>query len=195
MLSLFKLCWDYRRNLPCKIKSVISGKILRTLHPHIFSTSPIVYGPHPKITGPGNIKFGKRCVLRSFRLVPHICALEGAVFEMGDNGYVNDGVNICASLSIKIGHSAKIGDMVYIYDTDFHSVSPDRSIKKKPITIGNNVWIGGNCTVLAGADIGDYAVIGAGSVVTGCIPANCVAAGTPARVMRTFDVPDGWERK
>ncbi|MBO6082618.1 MAG: sugar O-acetyltransferase, partial [Bacteroidales bacterium] len=54
----------------------------------------------------------------------------------------------------------------------------------KPVTIGNDVWIGGNVTILPGVTIGDNAVIGAGSVVTESIPANSLAVGTPARVIR-----------
>lgn len=54
----------------------------------------------------------------------------------------------------------------------------------KPVRIGNGVWIGGNVTILPGVTIGDNAVIGAGSVVTEDIPANTLAVGTPARVLR-----------
>lgn len=54
----------------------------------------------------------------------------------------------------------------------------------KPVTIGDDVWIGGNVTILPGVTIGDRAVIGAGAVVTGDIPADCVAAGVPARVIK-----------
>ena len=54
----------------------------------------------------------------------------------------------------------------------------------KPVRIGNDVWIGGNVTILPGVTIGDRAVIGAGSVVTEDIPADCVAVGVPARVVK-----------
>ena len=54
----------------------------------------------------------------------------------------------------------------------------------KPVTIGNDVWIGGNVTVLPGVTIGDRAVIGAGSVVTEDIPADSVAVGAPAKVVK-----------
>ena len=53
-----------------------------------------------------------------------------------------------------------------------------------PISIGNNVWIGGNTVILPGVTIGDNVVIGAGSVVTKNIPANMIAAGNPCRVIR-----------
>ncbi len=60
----------------------------------------------------------------------------------------------------------------------------------KPITIGNNVWIGAGSTVLAGVTIGDNSVIGAGSVVTKSIPANVVAVGVPCKVIREIKVED-----
>lgn len=53
-----------------------------------------------------------------------------------------------------------------------------------PVRIGRNVWVGARCTITAGASIGDHSVIGANSVVTGAIPAQCLAAGVPARVIR-----------
>ena len=53
-----------------------------------------------------------------------------------------------------------------------------------PVTIGNNVWIGGGCIILPGVTIGDNSVIGSGSVVTKSIPANVVAVGNPCRVIK-----------
>ena len=60
----------------------------------------------------------------------------------------------------------------------------------RPITVGNDVWFGGSCTVLPGVTIGDGCVIGAGSVVTRDIPANTVAAGNPCRVLRSISEAD-----
>lgn len=57
----------------------------------------------------------------------------------------------------------------------------------QPITIGNNVWIGGNSTVLMNVTIGDNCVIGAGSVVTKSIPANSIAVGNPCKVIKQID--------
>ena len=60
----------------------------------------------------------------------------------------------------------------------------------KPVKIGNNVWIGANCTVLAGVEIGDNSVIGAGSVVTKSIPKNVVAVGVPCKILREITNED-----
>ena len=58
---------------------------------------------------------------------------------------------------------------------------------KGPVMVGDNVWIGRCTTILSGVDIGDNCIIGANSVVTGDIPANCVAAGCPAKVIKRLD--------
>jgi maltose O-acetyltransferase len=74
--------------------------------------------------------------------------------------------------------------------TPTHPVEPqprrDRLEAAKPITIGDNVWLGGGAIVLPGVTIGDNTVIGAGAVVTKDIPANSVAVGNPARVVRVI---------
>lgn len=57
----------------------------------------------------------------------------------------------------------------------------------KPITIGDNVWLGSGAIVLAGVTIGENTVVGAGAVVTRDLPANVVAVGNPARVIRTIE--------
>jgi acetyltransferase-like isoleucine patch superfamily enzyme len=113
---------------------------------------------------------------------------------MGPGSFLNDGVNICAARSIRIGAHAKIGDMTYIYDTDFHQLSPDNPIRVMPVSIGDNVWIGAMSMILPGAVIGDHSVIGAGSIVTGAIPARSLAVGAPARVVRELNIPVGWLR-
>ena len=179
-----------------KIRSRVSGRLFLLVHSFgaSFASPPIIRGLWPDIVNEGSMIVGKKCVIRSFRLKPQISVLPNAVLEFGDNAFMNDGINICAAVSIKIGHSVKIGDMVYIYDTDFHAIAPDRAPRRRAIVIGDNVWIGSNSMILAGSQIGNHSVIAAGSVVTGPIPAKCVAAGSPARVISTFDAPDDWVR-
>ena len=87
---------------------------------------------------------------------------------------------------IIIGDGCWIAWDVNIIDTDFHSISinGDTGETVKTVRIGNRVWIGARALILKGVTIGDGAVIAAGSVVTGDIPAGCLAAGVPARVIR-----------
>jgi maltose O-acetyltransferase len=160
-----------------------------------FDSIPSISGLWPDIYNEGKILIGANCSFRSFRLPQHITVYKNASLEIGYNAFLNDGVNICATQSIRIGHHAKVGDMTYIYDTDFHEISPDAPIKHAPVYIGNNVWIGAKSIILPGAVIGDHSVIAAGSIVTGEIPAKSLAAGSPARVVKTLNVPDGWLRK
>ncbi|KRE47894.1 acyltransferase [Paenibacillus sp. Soil522] len=104
------------------------------------------------------------------------------------------GATIYARKSIIIGDNTMIGGNTKIIDNDFHPVDPEVRRKTpnnhmgiRPIEIGENVFIGCNCLILKGAKIGDNTVIGAGSVVSGEIPANCIAAGNPVRVVRYLD--------
>ena len=95
--------------------------------------------------------------------------------------------------NITIGDDVMLGPKVALYAVN-HPIDPEiRNYRQDfplPITIGNNVWIGGSTVVCPGATIGDNTVIGAGSVVTKDIPANVVAAGNPCRVIRPITQED-----
>lgn len=115
-----------------------------------------------------------------------------AIVEIGRNVGIS-GATIYARKSVKIGDNSKIGGNTKIMDNDFHPVDPvqrlecsNRNMGVKAIEIGDNVFIGCNCLILKGAQIGDNSTIGAGSVVTGYIPDNCIAAGNPAKVIKYF---------
>ena len=115
--------------------------------------------------------------------------------DYGENIHLGRNVEInmnCVFLDcnrITIGDYSGIGPGVHIYavyhDTDpERRLSPDSQLWKcltAPVTIGRNVWIGGNSVILPGVTIGDESTIGAGSVVTHDIPARCVAVGNPCR--------------
>ncbi|WP_227472022.1 sugar O-acetyltransferase [Parabacteroides bouchesdurhonensis] len=118
--------------------------------------------------------------------------------DYGENIHIGNNVEInmnCLFLDcnrITIGNNSGIGPGVHIY-TVTHPVNPTERLPENslfwksftaPVTIGNNVWIGGSSVILPGVTIGDNVTIGAGSVVTKSIPKNCVAVGNPCRVIR-----------
>jgi acetyltransferase-like isoleucine patch superfamily enzyme len=116
--------------------------------------------------------------------------LPGARLSIGDDCGLS-GTVICAAQSITIGRRCLFGADVMVVDTDFHPVAPvhDRRnallerAARAPVVVGDDVFIGARCIILKGVTIGAGAVVGAGSVVVSDIPANTVAAGSPARVL------------
>lgn len=107
---------------------------------------------------------------------------EGAELEIGDGCGFSGTVLACAD-RITLGHNVRCGANTLINDTDWHTDDP-RSGPDAPVTIGDNVWLGGNVTVLKGVNIGMGTLVGYGSLVTRSLPARVVAAGVPARVIR-----------
>lgn len=117
----------------------------------------------------------------------------GYNIEIGDNFFANFNFVVLDVGKVKIGSNVQIAPNVGLY-TAGHPVHPDSRNSGYEygidITIGDNVWLGGGVIVLPGVTIGDNAVIGAGSVVTKDIPANAIAAGNPAKVIRYITEED-----
>ncbi len=117
----------------------------------------------------------------------------GYNIEVGENFFANYNLTILDVGKVKIGANTQIAPNVSIY-TAGHPVHPEsRNTGYEygiPITIGDNVWIGGSVTILPGVTIGSNVVIGAGSVVTRDLPDNVIAAGNPCRVLRTITEED-----
>jgi len=114
----------------------------------------------------------------------------GVHLSIGARTFANFGLMALDVATITIGDDVQIGPNVQLL-TPTHPVEAglrrDKWEAAQPITIGDNVWLGGGVIVLAGVTIGDNTVVGAGAVVTRDLPANVVAVGNPARVIR--DVP------
>lgn len=113
--------------------------------------------------------------------------------EVGENFFANYNLTILDVGKVVIGDNAQIAPNVSIY-TAGHPMHPDSRNSGYeygiPITIGDNVWIGGNVVILPGVTIGNNVVIGAGSVVSADIPDNMVAVGNPCRIIREITDED-----
>lgn len=114
----------------------------------------------------------------------------GTNIQMGTGCFVNFGGMFFDVAPITIGDDVLFGPNVQLL-TPLHPIEPQVRREKweaaRPITIGDNVWIGGGAIVLPGVTIGENAIIGAGSVVTKDIPANAIAVGNPCRMMRIVE--------
>lgn len=108
---------------------------------------------------------------------------KNATLKLG-GGYINHNVNISVFDSVTIGDGCAIGENVVIRDSDNHSIIPEEHGHIAPISIGRHVWVGSNAMILKGVNIGDNAVVAAGSLVTKDVPANTLVAGVPAKVIK-----------
>ena len=117
----------------------------------------------------------------------------GYNIEVGENFFANYNLVILDVGKVKIGDNAQIAPNVAIY-TAGHPIHPDSRNSGYEygidITIGNNVWIGGNTCILPGVTIGNNVVIGGGSVVTKDLPDNVIAVGNPCRIVREITEDD-----
>lgn len=117
----------------------------------------------------------------------------GYNIRVGDYFYSNHGMIITDGAKVTFGNHVFVAPNC-CFTTAEHAIDPD--MRKhgieiaKPITVGNNVWIGAGAVILAGVEIGDNTVIGAGSVVTKSIPSGVVAVGVPCRVLREITEED-----
>lgn len=122
---------------------------------------------------------------------------EGRI-EFGERCHIGDYVRITCSNSVKIGKDCLFASKILITDSSHGTYSGrpgtnpnmppnDRPLVYSSTSIGDNVWLGENVVVLGGANIGNGCVIGANSTVTRSIPDNCIAAGSPAKLLKRYD--------
>ena len=120
-----------------------------------------------------------------FGLFPPFYTDFGKNITIGDRVFINAGCKFQDQGGITIDDGALIGHRVLLATLN-HDFAPEKrqQLHPAPIHIGKNVWIGANATVTPGVSIGDNAVIAAGAVVNRDIPANVIAGGVPAKVIR-----------
>ena len=128
-----------------------------------------------------------RDVDEHFGLFPPFYTDCGKNIKLGRGVFINAGCKFQDQGGIEIGDGALIGHGVVLATLN-HGFDADKrhDLYPRPIKIGANAWIGSNSTVLPGVNIGENAVVAAGSVVTRDVPANAVVAGVPAKVVKTL---------
>jgi acetyltransferase-like isoleucine patch superfamily enzyme len=177
MIRLMERVSGRLRGLAIKLKIMTSGgRVGRHLS--------VGHGVHVIAAHDAKIRIGDRVSLGN----GVILIVDGkATLDIGNDVYVGHYTLIGAELSIAIGERALIAEHCSIRDHE-HDVSAismhSASLVCSPVCIGDDSWISRGVAVLKGAQIGEGAVIGANAVVRGAIPANAIAVGVPARVVR-----------
>ncbi len=164
--------------------------------PDVSCWGPVILG-----RGPGSrIRIGRgcslvsgsrRCTASTLFAPVRLRTFSASAQILLDEGVELSGTSVTArSKTVRIGRHTMIGPNCVITDSDFHAPWPPEARRTAPgferdadVRIGEQVWIGMGCLILKGVTVGDGAMIGAGSVVTRDVPAGCLAAGVPARVI------------
>jgi acetyltransferase-like isoleucine patch superfamily enzyme len=123
-----------------------------------------------------------------FSLIPPFYTTGGENIRIGRNVFINQNCTMYDLGGIDIGDDVLIGPNVSLI-TSGHPVDPAQrreAVTAKPIVIGRNVWLAAGVTVIGGVTVGENSVVAAGSVVTKDVPANVLAGGNPARVIRSI---------
>ena len=123
-------------------------------------------------------------------LVPGFQVTYGYHLSVGGGSFINSGCIFVDDAPITIGENTLLAPRVQVITGSHpmdHMERRRRITTSAPVTIGDDCWIGAGAIVLPGVTIGDRSVIGAGAVVTRDVPADSVAVGNPARVIRTLD--------
>ena len=163
--SVLKICYckiKYRENLSCNIYQEWNGLKIK-IHNH------------------GKLKIGKRLKTRGQDNI----LIEGGNLQIGDYCFFNYNVSITCKEHIGIGSHVQIANNVVIIDHN-HDYRNKNGFVSKPVSIGDNVWIGANAVILPGVSIGKFAVIAAGCVVTKDVPEYAIVAGVPGKIMNYY---------
>jgi maltose O-acetyltransferase len=140
-----------------------------------------------RLRGHGGMEFGHGVTLSSDIVPIEFISYRGACISIGDHTFVNYGSSISAHKQVTIGRHCHLGHYTLILDSNDHGVEEREAVlPSEPVIIEDHVWIGSRVIILPGVSVGHHSVVGAGSVITSDIPANCLAVGNPARVVRRF---------
>jgi acetyltransferase-like isoleucine patch superfamily enzyme len=166
-------------------------------------TTNLRIGNDPRLAGLAHMRIATNFAAGNALWLEAMTSFAGVQYDplLSIGAYVNfsDQVHVACTNRVSIGDGVLIGSRVIVTDHSHgiyagdHQSPPQMRPTERPLSndkaviIGRNVWIGDGVAVLGGADIGEGAIIGANSVVTGKIPAACIAVGAPARPIRRWD--------
>ena len=138
-----------------------------------------------RIRADGDVEFGQGVSLVGDVVPLEFVSYKGSRISIGHHTFINYGSSITAYKQVKIGRHCLLGHHLLIIDRNEYGIEQrEVAPPAAPVIIEDHVWIGSHTIILPGVCIGRRAAIGAGSVVTRDIPANCLAVGNPARVVR-----------
>jgi acetyltransferase-like isoleucine patch superfamily enzyme len=148
----------------------------------------------PHIENRGRIVIGSRVRLNSNWAPVELVTGPAGAIEIADGVFINYGTLISAQRRVRIGANVMVGNFAIIADTEIPGIGEPPGaplLDPRPVEIGDGAWLAARVTVLPGTRIGAGAVIAAGSVVSGAIPAGALAGGIPARILRApgWDIP------
>lgn len=143
-------------------------------------------GSRPHVWVEGQLTVGRRVVLMSEGQRVVLRVSRGGRLAIGDNCLLNSGAYLDCAHSLTLGDGARVGPGAYITDTNRHEVEPGSGIFSAPTILGADSWVGAHAVILPGVTVGAGAVVAAGAVVNMSIPENSLAAGVPARVVRSW---------
>jgi acetyltransferase-like isoleucine patch superfamily enzyme len=164
------------------------GKRLHTdVYVHwVMGQGDIIVGDDVEIDGKCSFAFASRYA-------------ERPTLRIGDRTGLGHGTSITVGKAVTIGRDCRIAPGVWIFDSSGHPADPEarraglppRPEEVRPVTIDDNVWLGGNCVILPGVTIGSGSVVSAGAVVMSDVPPNTMVAGNPARKVLSLEPPAG----
>ena len=177
--------WARLKAAPVWIKSSIGARIWLRACDEVGANTRTFW--RPNIENRGRIVIGSSVRVNSNWAPVELVTGPGGVIDIGDGVFINYGSMISAQLLVRIGSNVMVGNYCIIADTEIPGIGEPPGgpwMEPRPVEIGDGAWLAARVTVLPGARIGAGAVIAAGSVVAGDIPAGKVAGGIPARILR-----------